>query len=153
VKEGKFFTLAQFIAANPGKKLYSVDYLHAAFKLLQLPSDVALSFAKFFVPKFTVVDALIFLDEVFDLTKYQSYLSDGRTKEEAQFWLNLLEITGIFNDNLSEEEAVRLASSVVYIWNLKIAHEFSGSTSKARVIHDRAEGEVFVTIGQPQQEK
>ena len=80
---------------DPTHNLGSTDYLHSLFKLSDLPIDLVLCFIKLLMPKFKVVDGLIFLDETFNIHTYNKYLSEGLSKNETQYWMNILEITGI----------------------------------------------------------
>lgn len=85
------------------------------------------------------------MSESFDLEVYNNYLSEGKSKKEIQFWLNLIEITSVF-DGISIDDSVKLAISVTQMWNLKLNSEIPMDESKARVIHDKEEDEVFITI-------
>lgn len=141
----ELFNLSDFLAANPGKKLGASDYLYAVFKVGALPVDVLLSFVQFFWPAFKVVDGRIYLSDSFDSTKYFEYMVDGREQNEVQFWLNLTEITGIFED-IDLENAQEVATIIAQIWNGKIRSELGDIEDYARVILEEDEGEVFVTI-------
>jgi len=141
----ELFNLADYLAANPGKKLGVTDYLHAVFKMGALPNDVLLSFVKFFWPALDVVDGRIYLSESFDSVKYSEYLANGRGLDEVQLWLNLTEITGIFED-VDIDDALEIASIITKIWNEKIRSEIGAIEDSARVIFEEDEGEVFVTI-------
>ena len=66
---------------DPTNNLRSTDYLHLLFKLSNLPIDLALCFIKLLMPKFRVVDGLIFLDGTFDIHTYNEYLSKGLSKK------------------------------------------------------------------------
>lgn len=65
--------------------------------------------------------------------------------KEIQFWINLIEITGIF-PNLVECQAQEIAKTIELMWNTKIQIEFKHLTSKARWLHDSDTNEVFLTI-------
>lgn len=141
----ELFNLADYVAANPDKKLNVTDYLHAVFKMGALPIDVLLSFVKFFWPALDVVDGRIYLSESFDSVKYSEHLANGRGLDEVQLWLNLTEITGIFED-VDINDALEIASIIAKIWNEKIRSEIGSIKDSARVIFEEDEGEVFVTI-------
>ena len=143
--DNEIFTLSDFLAANPGKKLGVSDYLHAVFKIGALPIDVLLSFVRFFWPAFDVVDGRIYLSESFDSAKKSEYLADGKDLNEVQLWLNLTEITGIFED-IELGDAQKIATIIAQIWNGKILSEIGNVEDSARVIFEEDEGEVFVTI-------
>lgn len=141
--ENNLFSLEDFLAANQAKKLGSLDYLHAIFKLAGLPIDLVFCFIKLLAPKFKVVNGLVFLSETFDVDIYNRYISDGES--EIQLWINLVEVTGVFEE-IEEHDAIRLADEIVKIWNLKLVSDDIHGIGRARVIHNKEDGEVFVTI-------
>lgn len=141
------FSLAEFLSANPGKNLGPTDYVHVQFLASNYHIDLAFCFIEFLAPKFRVVDGLIFLNETFDEDRYKEYVRTGKSTDEIQLWLNLHEITGIFND-IDEDDAMRMATKISEMWNMKIDSEFNGELGKARAMHDKELGEVYVTIDQ-----
>ena len=64
--------------------------------------------------------------------------------ENAQTWLNLVEITGIF-DNLSFNDGAEMANIIANGWNNEIAKQKAG-LGKARVIVNSDQAEIFLTI-------
>jgi len=142
-----FFSFSEFISANPDKNLNSIDYLHAIFKLSNLHDDLIYSFMDLFFPKFKIINNLVFLEECFDIDTYKKYQDEGKENSEIQLWINLLEITGIF-ENLDEESALKMSNTIAKIWNLKLEREHNDALGRARAIHDKELGEVFVTIDQ-----
>ncbi|EKO13994.1 MULTISPECIES: hypothetical protein [Leptospira] len=139
------FTFADFLIANQNKKLGQFDYLHAIFTLSELPADLIKSFSQLFWPNYKLVDGFIFLEETFDQVHYEKYFAEKKNMKEIQFWINLIEITGIF-PNLIESQAQEIAKTIELMWNTKIQIEFNHSTSKARWLHDPDTNEVFLTI-------
>ncbi|WP_249582892.1 hypothetical protein [Pseudomonas viridiflava] len=63
-----------------------------------------------------------------------------------QFWMNLLEVTALF-ENLSLPESTVVANASAGSWSAKLASEFGPSFAQARAIIDDEGCEVFVTIG------
>ena len=146
--EEKSFNFKSFVSANRGQVVTGFDYLRAVYKAHGLTADFIVYFAKLFWPDFKMVDGQIFISDLFDSERYQSLLNNGRNPNEAQFWMNLLEITGLF-DEISIDEAIQIAEAIAVNWNSKLDTEFSNESLPARVIHDDETGEVFVTIGKP----
>lgn len=144
-KENNLFSLKDFLTANPEKSLCAIDYLHALFKLTDLPIDLAFCFIKLLMPEFKIVDGLVFLSETFETDTYNRYLLEEKNKSEIQLWINLVEVTGVF-DGIDEKNAIRLSKAIVDAWNLKLRNEAIQGKGSARVIHDKEEGEIFVTI-------
>lgn len=142
----KSFDYASFVQANDGRVVTGVDYLRAIYVSHSLESDFIVWFARFFWPSFKLFDGKVFVEELFDFELYQGHLRRSKSLEKAQFWMNLLEITGVF-DELSPEQAMEVALIVSESWNSKILKEFGAEYAVARRIYDEDTGEVFVTIG------
>jgi len=147
VENKNLFSLKEFLLANQPKKLSEIDYIHALYKLIDLPIDLLFCFIKLLMPEFKVVDGLVFLSESFDSNTYKTYLSEDKSNSETQLWINLIEITGVFEE-IDEDDAIRLANAIADMWNLKLESNVVSGLGNARVIHDKEEGEVFVTIDQ-----
>lgn len=146
MSDNKPFDFTSFVSANAGKEVSGFDYLHAVYKSQGITNDFILWFAKLFSPDFRTVDDTVFITELFDLERYRGLLQDGNTIMQAQFWMNLLEITGLF-DELSTDEAMFIAEVLATSWNSKMTTEFGSVLVPARAIRDDETGEVFVTIG------
>ena len=140
------FDFASFRATNKERNVSGLDYLHAIYKSQDLPADFALWFSKLFKPDFKILGGMAFVAELFDEARYQELLGNGQRPDQAQYWLNLLEITGLF-DNLTFEQASTLAERIAESWNLALTNQFGVQQALARVIVDGDTDEVFVTIG------
>lgn len=146
-KENNLFSLEDFLSQNSAKSLGEIDYIHALFKLADLPIDLVFCFIKLLMPEFKLIDGLVFLSESFETDTYNRYLLEGKSTSETQLWINLVEVTGVFEE-IYEQDAIRLANTIVDMWNLKLGSESGQGAGSARLIHDKEEGEVFVTIDQ-----
>jgi len=147
MKREDLFYLKDFLIANKHKNLSEVDYIHAIFKLAELPTDLLFCFLKLLAPDFKVVNGLVFLSESFIREDFDAFISLGKDASEIQLWLNLIEITGIF-ENLNEDDALQVGNSIAEIWNLKLQNEKLVAVGKARVIHEVDDGEIYITIDQ-----
>ncbi|KWI50648.1 hypothetical protein WT72_26270 [Burkholderia pseudomultivorans] len=135
-----------FVKANNGK--FSVlDFLHAIFAKVRLPQDFVLCMSRLFAPQMIVFDGVIVIADWFDEARYNEYRSDGMSPQQVQPWINMVELTDVFQ-GISVDKAKELAALVVRIWNDRIRQDFPGEAVKARVIVEEDAGEVFVTIGQ-----
>ncbi|WP_321902716.1 hypothetical protein [Paraburkholderia tropica] len=65
---------------------------------------------------------------------------------EAQAWINLIEVTGIF-EGISFEKAKDLAATLAVAWDARIEKLFPDEATRATVIVEEELGEVYVTIG------
>jgi hypothetical protein len=146
MQENKPFDFASFRAANKERNVSGLDYLHAVYKSQDLPADFALCFSKLFKPDFKILGGMAFVAELFDDARYQELLGNGQRPDQAQYWSNLLEITGLF-DNLTVDQAYPLAERIAESWNLTLTNQFGVEQALARVIVDEDSEEVFVTIG------
>lgn len=142
----KSFDFPSFTAANPPGSVSGLDYVHTVYKAHGLVYDFVFHFAKLFFPDFRVVGGGVFVSELFSDEEYGDLLSKGKAIHEIQFWINLLEITGMFDD-IDVDQAAELAKLIVDGWNVKLQREFGDVSVPARVMCDDETGEVFVTIG------
>jgi hypothetical protein len=135
-----------FVKANGGK--FSVlDFIHAVFAKISLPQDLTLCMSRFFSPQMVRFDGIIVAEEWFDEARYKDYRNSGMSPRQAQSWINMVEITDIFQ-GISFDNAKNLASLIVKLWDSQISLNFPGEEVKARMIFESDLGEVFVTIGE-----
>ncbi|WP_126283745.1 hypothetical protein [Burkholderia stagnalis] len=148
----KAFDFASFVSANPQASVSGLDYVHTVYKDQGLVYDFIFHFARLFCPDFVVVNGGVFVSELFRGEKYENLLNGGDAIHEIQFWMNLLEITGMFDDIYSDQ-AAEIAKLIAESWNAKMQREFGDLSVPARVISDNETGEVFVTIGYTKREE
>lgn len=139
------FSFDSFVLVNTSAVVTGYDYLHTMYKSLGLADDFILWFIKLIWPEFKMVDGLAFVSDMFDDERYQMLLKDGHDAVQAQYWMNLLEITGLF-DGLSTENATSVAETLAETWNSKLKIIGGASLNTAKVVYDDETGEVFVTI-------
>ena len=113
----------------------------------EIPVEFVLCLAKLFAPTLKISDGLVFLEETFDLEEYKKHLSEGMESSEAQYWMNLVYVNGVFED-LRYEDAVELAQKICPVWNLNIENNETSGVGKARVLLDSCLEEVCLTIDQ-----
>ncbi|MGL4316606.1 MAG: hypothetical protein ACRCTL_08330 [Pseudomonas sp.] len=141
----KPFDFAAFRVANKERNVSGFDYLQAVYKSQNLPADFALWFSKLLRPDFQLLGGMAFVIELFDDARYQELLGSGQRPDQAQYWLNLLEITGLF-DNLSSDQAALLADNIAESWNAALTRQFGAESALARVVIDDDTDEIFVTV-------
>ncbi|AOJ41323.1 hypothetical protein WJ23_25525 [Burkholderia lata] len=146
MSNSKPFDFASFVSVNRNANFSGLDYVHVVYRDHGLVYDFVFRLGKLFLPDFKVVDGAIYVSELFSDEEYKRLLSDGKASREIQFWINLLEITGVFDD-IDTDQAVELAKLIVDGWNSKLQREFGDVSVPARVLCDDETGEVFVTIG------
>ncbi|WP_130391834.1 hypothetical protein [Cupriavidus agavae] len=139
--------IRKFCRSQPRKKFSWSDYLHATSTHLDLQGDAYLAFFELFRPRFIEVDGVIFVSELFSRKEYDESLARGRTSLTIQPWMNMLEITALFN-SIELKDAKRIADAVSHSWNDKLIAEFGSNSIQAQVIVEEAQDEVFVTVGQ-----
>ncbi len=141
----KPFSLADFQRANGNKKLSEMDYVQAVYATTSLHFDFLISYARLFSPEIKVVDGRAFILELFDSERHQELMAATQDADHAQYWMNLLEITGLF-DELTTEQATELAKIIAACWNRTLLAGHESSCGEARYIADPDSGEVFITI-------
>lgn len=140
------FSYHDFIEANDNVKVSRFDYLRSIYKVAELPTDFLLCFARLFSPEYIIVGGKVIVMELFDPNNFEDLLNKGHSVSSAQFWTNLIEITGLF-DELTTSNALELAEIIVNMWNIKLIKEFGTIVDEARVIHDSDSEEIFIVIG------
>lgn len=140
--------LLSFKAANFPKHFSCIDYVHAIYEINNMPADLAVCMARLYWPEFKVVNGVVYIAELHFERYEQDLQNSAISSSGSQFWINLLEITGVF-DNLSFDEAMEIAQAMANTWNAKLTAEFGPSAALARAISDDDTNEVFVTIGFP----
>lgn len=139
------FDYASFVDANAGKKVSRIDYLHMMLQLKELPDDFVVSLSRLFSPDFIVLDGVVFVSDLFDSARYDELRGAGHSQTSVQYWMNLLEITGLF-ENLPSDEAFSIATSVARSWNAKLQEEFTVPVASAKAVYDGETGDVYVTL-------
>ncbi|MEJ0002744.1 MAG: hypothetical protein WDN30_02810 [Pararobbsia sp.] len=91
-------------------------------------------------------DNVVVIAEWFDEARYQEYRSNGMEPDQAQAWINMVELTEIFQ-GISFDKAKELAVFIASLWNEHIKQRFPNEPITASVILEEDSGEVFVTIG------
>ncbi|WP_091994112.1 hypothetical protein [Paraburkholderia lycopersici] len=134
-----------FVKANNGR-FSALDFIHAVTAKVALPSDFALCMARLFAPKMTLFDNVIVVADWFDEARYEEYRRSGMKPEQAQAWVNMVELTDIFQ-GISSGQAQQLAVVITGLWDEIISHNFPNTATRASVIFEEDTDEVFVTIG------
>ena len=71
------------------------DYVHAIYHTQKLSADFSVWMAKLYWPEFKVVDELVYIAHNFDAEQYRVLVSGPVSPAERQYWMNLIEVTGI----------------------------------------------------------
>ncbi|MWL88867.1 hypothetical protein [Cupriavidus sp. SW-Y-13] len=140
------WTYEDYVKANPDKKFSRFDYLHAISTQLDFQHELYLTFAELFHPKFLVIDNEIFVEELFSQEEYDKYREQGRTTASIQPWMNLIEITALFNF-IEPDAARKIADLICESWNCKIKTEFGFDAASAQIKIEDDFDEIYVTIG------
>lgn len=135
-----------FVKANNGK-FSALDFIHAVFAKVPLPQDFVLCMSRLFAPQMIMFDGIVVVADWFDEERYKEYRNSGMTPQHAQPWVNMVELTDIFQ-GISFDSAKELAALIVRLWSDRIRQDFPGEEIKAAIILEEDAGEVFVTIGE-----
>lgn len=139
-------TFVSFQEANSTRKVGQLDYVGYIYKSRALPGDFLIAMSTLFKPKFCERDGHLFVSDLFDEERLSDFLRKGLTVTVAQYWMNLLEISGLF-DGLTTEQATKLANDIKDCWNLEIERHFANLSGRASVVYEEELREVFVSIG------
>jgi hypothetical protein len=133
-----------WLSANP--RFNALDYLFYAFSENPLPIDLAEALVKFLVPRFVVREEKALVAEVGAAERYTALRKQGKDCNQAQYWANLTEISGLFGAEVASERELGLANSICRLWQVALADAGLNHGQQARVIVDHAEGEIYLTI-------
>jgi len=136
---------AAFIKVNEGRSLSKFEYLYMVMRTNTISNDFYLFFSRLFHPNVVVKEGSYFIEENFDGDRYQEYIAQGQTSSEVAEWLNLVEITALFED-MSYEEAGALSMVVSDCWNATLVREFPESGFISKVIFEEEFGGIYVTL-------
>lgn len=139
------FDFESFALSNKPKEVTALDYLRAVYKSKDLHDDFLLYFSRLMWPEFIVIDSKVYIKELFDIERYRSLISNADTEKTAHYWMNLLELTGMF-DGLTDQKAQEIAALLCNSWNAKIKSEFKSTDTVFNVIADQNTGEVFLGV-------
>lgn len=142
--EDSYFGYEGFASLNKESEVTELDYLRIIFDLADVHPDFIVSITRLLYPELKIIQGCAFPANVFSQNKFDRMLSEGRSIEDIQYWINLIEITGLF-PSLSDEQAVEIANSIVTCWNYRLA-SYEQEVGMARVITDSEMGEIFVSI-------
>jgi len=134
-----------FLKANEGRSLSKFEYLYMVMRTNTISNDFYLFFSKLFHPTIVVKEGGYFIEENFDNDRYQECIALGQTGSEVASWLNLVEITALFED-MSYEEAGAFSNVISDCWNATLAREFPESGFISKVLFEEELGEVYVTL-------
>lgn len=141
----QLFSFTDFKKANNDPATSGIDYVQAVYATTPLHFDFLLHYAQLMSPVIEIVDDRAFIGELFDANRYLDLIKTTQDMDRTQYWMNLLEITGLF-DNLTTEQAIALAQIISQCWNSNLLTKHGNSCGEARYICDTDSGEVFVTI-------
>lgn len=134
-----------FLKANEGRSLSKFEYLYMMMRVDGISNDFYLLFSNLFFPTIVVKGGGYFVEENFDSNRYQEYIAQGQTDSEIASWLNLVEITSLF-EGMPYEEAGALSKIISDCWNATLAREFPESGFISKVLFEEELGEVYVTL-------
>lgn len=131
-------------AANGGR-FSDTDYIYYALKESPVGSDLLGALFRFLCPTFEQVEGRSLLISTGAPEKYREYRREGKSPSEAQYWANLTEISGVFED-FGADQANRFADVVVRLWQAALTDKPCDFSQHVYKVEDKPENEVFVTI-------
>ncbi|MDO4426603.1 MAG: hypothetical protein Q4B88_00590 [Moraxella sp.] len=130
----------QFKSTNRSN-LLPEDYLHFLFNYSNIKvEDILFAFIEILSPEFILYKNMIFIKDRFDVDK----LRDGDDLKNAQYWQNLIYLSGIFS-NMSDDEVMTIGNLIVDNWKLSMQKSNIQGVGKPKIICDSDDG-IFLTI-------
>jgi len=134
-------------AAN-GDGFDAADYVHYALNTAGLGEDFVLALTDLLNPTFVEGDGRLLVESVGAPARYATYCKQGMVPAEAEYWANLTLISELLTD-LDAPQAKRLAQIFLWSWQNALTAQHPSATQVARILEDKQEGEVFVTVAEP----
>ncbi len=131
------------------KKLNSnfsiADYIYYVATKSEAPSDCFIALFELLSPATETVDGRVLVTSIGAVQKYREHRNSGKTCQEAQYWANLLELTGLFG--IDDPAGVqKIAKLFAICWREAIAQHDLAPPQLPIIIQDTREGELFITI-------
>lgn len=141
-------TYQSFVNMNKERYVTWFDYIYMIYHFEDIPDDLILSVIKITSPDLIKMDDMLFLENLFTNDKYQDKLKQEQSKENIQYWLNMVHLTGVF-EFMSYDDVIKIGGKLVTAWNNKIKAEYDTyEFGKAHLLCDEDEEEVLITIHQ-----
>jgi hypothetical protein len=107
----QLYSLEEMRTAN-GDSFSDADYIHYVLKEIPIGAGWLSALVRFLCPAFEQIEDKLLLTPTGGPAKYRQYRREGKSPSEAQYWANLTEVSGIF-ENLNAERAINFASGIV----------------------------------------
>jgi len=134
-------------AAN-GDGFDAADYVHYALDAAGLGEDFVLALTDLLNPTFVERDGRLLVESVGAPQRYAAYRQQGMSAVEAEYWANLTLVSELLAD-LDVPQAKSLAQVFLWSWQNALTAQYPSATQLARILEDKQEGEVFVTVAEP----
>lgn len=138
----KIPTYDDWLKAN-GKGFSLFDYLYGEITQYGAPADIVWAVAKLTWPEFVMVDGRVFLKECFTEEKYASLRNEGRAPKEMEYWMNMVNVGGLFAEGDGTKLAA-VAATFSAAWPAKAKQDCPSLEFDCEVIED--DGDTFITL-------
>lgn len=133
-----------YLDLNEGK-VSKFKYLYMMKESEPLHEDFMMIFASLFNPRIFVRGGGYFLEETFVQSRYDKMVGDGVDLQEVSYWLNMVDLTGLFGD-AGYEYAAEIGAVIQDCWNAKLNNQFPDSGFAAQLLLWEDLDEVWVTV-------
>ncbi len=140
-------TFVEMRATN-GETFTAADYVHHAARASDIGPDFTTALIVLLNPAFVREGTRILVEPVGAPARYATYRAQGQAEGEAEYWANLTLVSDLLAD-LDMAEARKLAQMFRWCWQNALAAQHPGATQVVRVLEDRKENEVYVTVAEP----
>lgn len=136
--------------ANDNTKFSLYDYIHGLTVEKVIPIDFYIASLKLFNPDFISVDNCIFLKEEYEETKYFDLLKQQYSKRDLEYWINLVNLDGLFDTGAIEIDdsfltsCLYLGEQLVNLWSSKLYIDFPSKQFHVECIQEA--NEVYIVF-------
>jgi hypothetical protein len=113
------------------------DYLRGNLVTEEVESDVIVAVFELLLPRFVEVENMVFLEEEFSENKL-SDLSRGRSNKEIEYWMNLLNISSLF-ESVQKSVIQEMALSIKASWLARLRDTFPNKVFEVNLVEDGEE--------------
>lgn len=135
----------EFMKRNTGKSVDEFDYLHFVMRERKLTANFFQAFVQVNSPKFEIIEDKLFRVSRLVEESRDDLAAQGASKDEVQYWSNLVDLTGVF-EGWEASLIAEIAEVIATNWNHRICSNSSLSAGRAIVIFDTSCDEVYLTI-------
>ena len=119
------------------------DYIHGQITQYDVPADIVTVVSKIVWPEFLILGECIFIKDIFNNDKYQSLVNASYSVRDIEYWMNLVNISGMFGEG-NESEAAEFCVILKSTWKIKFMLEHPSLVADVEIVDDDGDGFIYL---------